>query len=110
MMEHINKWVAIVSFIAMLASLQVKDTVIFVVEHPRYSMELVLFAVLSWVGQLVIYTMIKLFKQHIVPFIITTRKLLTIVLSVVLYKHETTFLQILGIVIVFSSVIYESVT
>lgn len=61
---------------------------------------------LTGVGQIFVYRMIKQFKQHIVPFVITTRKIFTVVISIVLYNHTTTVLQIVGIVIVFLSASY----
>lgn len=51
--------------------------------------------------------MIKQFKQHIVPFVITTRKILTIFISILYYHHPTTWLQIVGVIVVFLTVIYE---
>jgi len=51
--------------------------------------------------------MIKQFKQHIVPFVITTRKIFTIFISIVYYSHETTFVQLFGVFVVFVTVIYE---
>ena len=39
------------------------------------------------VGQMVVYWMIKLFRQHIVPFTITTRKLGTVLISIIFFKH-----------------------
>ena len=54
-----------------------------------------------------VYRMIKQFKQHIVPFVITTRKIFTVVISIVFYNHPTTMMQIIAIVIVFASASYE---
>lgn len=65
-------------------------------------------------GQMIVYWMIKLFKQHIVPFTITTRKLATVLISIVFFGHQTKIVQFLGIVLVFIAVIadftYELVT
>jgi len=54
--------------------------------------------------------MIKLFKQHIVPFVITTRKLLTVVISVIWFNHKTSPIQLLGMFVVFLSVVWEFAT
>lgn len=51
--------------------------------------------------------MIKQFKQHIVPFVITTRKIFTVVISIILYGHNTTFFQILAIILIFGTTSYE---
>lgn len=54
--------------------------------------------------------MIKQFKQHIVPFVITTRKILTIFISILYYKHATTAVQLIGVFVVFFTVIFEFAT
>lgn len=58
-------------------------------------------------GQIVVYWMISHFRQHVVPFIITTRKILTVVLSILFFKHTVTIPQILGIIVVFATVFYD---
>ena len=62
------------------------------------------------VGQMFVYQLIKEFRQHIVPFIITTRKILTVVISIMFYGHSTAFVQVLGIIIVFCAASYEYVS
>jgi uncharacterized membrane protein len=62
---------------------------------------------LSCVGHFIIYRMIKSFKQHIVPFIITTRKVFTVCISLIFYNHKTHLGQIIGILIVLGVVVYE---
>lgn len=62
--------------------------------------------VLALAGQMFVYRMIKQFKQHFVPFVITTRKIFTVGLSIVFYNHETNFMQVMGIITVFGIVAY----
>ncbi len=62
---------------------------------------------LATLGQMCVYWMIKQFKQHIVPFIITTRKISTSLLSLIIYNHKTNIQQILCIIWIFGIVIYE---
>ncbi len=64
-------------------------------------------AVLTSIGQIFVYRMIKQFKQHIVPFVITTRKIFTVVISIIFYNHPTTMMQVIAIVIVLFSASYE---
>ena len=71
---------------------------------------MLLMGVLSTVGQMFVYRMIKQFKQHFPPFVITTRKIFTVVLSIFWYGHETNILQLLGLFIVFALVTYEFVS
>jgi drug/metabolite transporter (DMT)-like permease len=107
MMEHINKWVAIISLASMIASLTALSAFTYAFYHPMFMVHLIALALLSAAGQFVVYTMIKLFKQHIVPFVITTRKILTIFISIVFYHHKTNALQLSGMGLVFGAVVAE---
>ena len=71
---------------------------------------MVVMGVLSTVGQMFVYRMIKQFKQHFPPFVITTRKIFTVGLSIIYYRHQTNFYQIIGIIMVFVIVTYELVS
>ena len=66
--------------------------------------------ILSTIGQMFVYRMIKQFKQHFVPFVITTRKIFTVGLSIIVYKHATNLWQLLGLLLVFGIVTYEFVS
>jgi drug/metabolite transporter (DMT)-like permease len=66
--------------------------------------------VLSTIGQMFVYRMIKQFKQHFPPFVITTRKVFTVGLSIIYYRHETNYLQLIGLFLVFALVTYEFVS
>ncbi len=71
---------------------------------------MVAMGILSTVGQMFVYRMIKQFKQHFVPFVITTRKIITVGLSIIYFHHDTNWQQIAGIILVFSIVTYEFVS
>jgi hypothetical protein len=79
----------------------------FFYEHPLCFMHMIVLGSLGSIGQMVVFWMIKLFKQHIVPFTITTRKLVTVVISIAFFGHSTTLLQIVGIVVVFAAVVAD---
>jgi len=75
-----------------------------------FLLHMFLMGTLSTIGQMFVYRMIKQFKQHFVPFVITSRKIFTVALSIMFYQHATNFWQISGIVMVFTIVAYEFVT
>lgn len=58
-------------------------------------------------GQIVVYWMITHFKQHVVPFIITTRKLFTVIISILYFKHESTLQQDISLLFIFTLVLYD---
>lgn len=70
-------------------------------------LDLLMMSVAAFVGQIFIYRMIKEFKQHIVPFVITTRKNITVALSLVYFEHQTSYGQIIAIIVVFATTVYE---
>ncbi len=107
MMEHINKWVAIISLGSMVLSMTFVSAFTYVFYHPLFTFHLICLSFLSAFGQFIVYTMIKLFKQHIVPFIITIRKILTVLISIIIYHHRTSWIQLVGMGVVIVSVIYE---
>lgn len=107
MFEHINKWVTIISFTYAVISGQFFYAFNFAQKYPQILIDIVSLAFLTTLGQIFVYRMIKQFRQHIVPFVITTRKIFTVVLSIVFYGHETTFTQIAAIALVFFAASYE---
>ena len=106
-MEKINKWVCLISLGSMVCSLTAYDAFVYFFYHPFYVVHLLTMSLLSAVGQFVVYTLIKLFKQHIVPFIITIRKIMSVLFSILFYHHKTSIIQLTGIAIVIGAVTYE---
>jgi len=68
---------------------------------------LILAASLQVVGQVAIYYVIANFKQHMFPLLSTTRKVLTVFLSIIVYGHKINFLQWIAIFLVFGGMSYE---
>jgi len=55
--------------------------------HPLFILHLLSMAGLAFIGHIFIYKMIKEFRQHIVPFVITTRKIISVGISMVYFHH-----------------------
>jgi uncharacterized membrane protein len=106
MMTEINKWVTIICFAASIVTMQIGDILIFIYTHNLFIIHLLANGVLSTLGQMFVYRMIKQFKQHFVPFVVTTRKILTVGLSIIYFNHETNLVQVLGIILIFCIVTY----
>ena len=110
MMTAINKWVTFISIGYSIILWEVHSICAFLMSHYLFLFHMFLMGALALTGQMFVYRMIKQFKQHFVPFVITTRKVFTVALSIVFYSHPTNFLQVLGIIIVFGIVTYEFVS
>lgn len=107
LMTEVNKWSAILAFAFSIATGHFIPMFSFIFAHTSLMIDLIAIGVLSTLGQLFVYRLIKQFKQHIVPFIITTRKIFTVGLSILYYKHTIAEMQLIGLVIVFGISIYE---
>ena len=110
MLTVINKWVTIISLLYSCMLLEAVDMITYIATHSGFLLHLLAMGALSTIGQMFVYRMIKQFKQHFVPFVITTRKIFTVALSIIFYRHPTNLLQIAGIVMVFVIVTYEFVS
>ena len=105
MLQSISKCVAFISlFWLIFIDRALLITLTFMKEHPLFMVHICSNVVINFIGQNFIYWMITEFKQHIVPFIISSRKLITVVLSIVFYHHEVSFLQLAGMSVVFVTV------
>lgn len=108
MMEKINKWVVIASVIVMIVNQSLLPFINFILDHHLFALHLCSLATLAWLGQLFVYRLIKQFKQHIVPFVITSRKIMTIIISVLFVGNKKySYTQFLGVLIIFCSVAFE---
>lgn len=107
MMADINKWCTIIVAVITVVTLDGWPFLVFMWEHIEFSVDLIVMSIVSGFGQFFVYRMIKQFKQHFVPFTISSRKILTATISIVFYGHQTNWIQILGICIVLFTVFVE---
>ena len=107
MLVTINKWCGIFSGIHLVVLGQSVDFFNYCLYHPDFVIDLLILSLSAFVGQLFVYRMIKEFKQHMVPFVITTRKIFTVGLSIVYFHHETSLGQVISILLVFIVTFYE---
>ena len=59
--------------------------------------------------QIFVYYLIQKFRQHIVPFIITIRKIFSVVISILWFNHSINHIQWLGVIVVFAAAIFDYV-
>jgi UDP-galactose transporter B1 len=75
--------------------------------HPQFSIDIIILSFAGFFGQIFQYKILKAFQQHMVPFIMSTRKMITVGLSIIYFGHDTSLGQVLGLAIVFIAAIYE---
>jgi UDP-galactose transporter B1 len=86
----------------------VRSQVQFLVNYPEIGRSVLLFALLSAVGQLFIFYSLLLFDSLVCTTITTTRKFLTIVISVVFHGNVLSAAQWLAVAMVFGAVMYDA--
>lgn len=76
-------------------------------DHPISLLHMLALGLMGCFGQIVVYWMISHFKQHVVPFIITTRKLFTVIISILYFHHESTIQQNVSLIFIFFIVLFD---
>lgn len=82
------------------------EQLVFCVRHSNVISDILVMSVLQVLGQIFIYYIILNFKQHVFPLISTTRKVLTVLLSIVIFGHHLEVLQWFAILMVFGGLAY----
>lgn len=81
----------------------------FVMKYPETMSDIMLFSIVSAVGQNFIFYTVRHFNALVVTTITTTRKMFTILLSIFVYKHSVAPRQWLGLVLVFIAITWEAI-
>jgi solute carrier family 35 (UDP-galactose transporter), member B1 len=87
---------------------EISNVVQFVRLHPRVLMDILAFAISGAVGQIFIFLTLSMHGSLILVTITVTRKLFTMLLSVVWFNHSLTKEQWLGVGLVFSGIGLEA--
>lgn len=105
---QINKYTFLVSMTFSLVTGKLLYFFEFFSTHDEIVQDIVILSVLNALGQIVIYKMIKMYKQHIPAFIIGIRKCLTVVVNIVYFGHSVNTEQLFAMVFVFASILLET--
>jgi len=97
----------VLSAITLVHTHELSSALEFVYQHSEIHLHFFLFSICSTIGQLFIYYTIKNFGAVVFTIIMTTRILLSIALSVVLYGHQVTGMGFLGLCLVLAAVLYR---
>lgn len=102
MMESVNKWKLIFSITYLLVSFQAYDFFRFLYYNKRCMWHLLAFTILSSTGELVIYWLIRIFQGGVVPFVVSTRKMNSVLLSLVVFSHRFSLMQIVAVILAYA--------
>lgn len=107
MLQFVNKWAMILSIAFSVGMGHFLPMVTFLLGHQKLMIDLLLIGLLSTAGQFFVYYLAMRFRQHIVPLIVGTRKIFTVGLSIIYYKHTISPMQLFGLVVVLCISLYE---
>lgn len=83
------------------------ESIKFIINYPQTLLYILSIGILQVIGQISIYYIVSNFKQHIFPLISTTRKILTVIISIFVFDHDINQWQWVAISIVFFGMFYE---
>jgi UDP-galactose transporter B1 len=83
---------------------ELKDALDFVTTYPAVGWDVLAFAVCGAVGQVFIFHTLAHFSSLLLVTVTVTRKMLTMLMSVVLFGHTVTNMQWLGVGLVFGGI------
>jgi adenosine 3'-phospho 5'-phosphosulfate transporter B2 len=107
MMFWVNTWAVSMTLCALFFSGEVFTVMEFVAVNPTALMYNIITAITSATGQFFIFYTIKEFGPIVFTVIMTTRQMLSMVISSVLFKHHMSFFSYLGAALVFGTVIWS---
>ena len=96
------------SFITLVHQEELFSAFNFVTTHPAIIPHLLVFTLCATVGQIYIFYTVKHFGAVVFSIIMSTRILFSIVLSCIVYSHPVKELGVVGIITVFSAIVYRT--
>jgi drug/metabolite transporter (DMT)-like permease len=102
LMYYNNALAALYVFIALLFVGEAPLALLFVERHPGVLWPISLFCLTSTLGQAAIFTLLRYHGALTCAIVTTTRKFLTVLLSVLLYSHSLSLSQWFGVGAVFA--------
>lgn len=88
---------------------EIAYTIDFVHKYPQALGNILAFAILGSVGQVFVFIILEKFDSLILVTATVTRKMISMILSVLLFGHHLTLVQWGGVLLVFIGIAYEAV-
>lgn len=94
--------------LASTASNELATALGFIQRHPNIVRDILAYALAGAIGQVAIFETLERFGSLTLVSITVTRKLFTMLLSVIVYKHQLAIMQWLGVAVVFAGIAIEA--
>merc|ERR1719401_3021298 len=107
-MMWINGFSMTVSFITLIFTGKLVPSFRFAGDHPRFLVDSIILSASAVTGQSFIYSQVKEFGALVFAATMNVRQIVSIVVSYITYGHAISGLQVLGLALVFVSLLYKS--
>lgn len=105
MMCAVNFYSCIFTVVSLLQQGAFVKSFSFMLRFPNFLIDCILLSICSACGQLFIFSTVASFGPLVFAIITTVRQGLSVLLSCLIYKHHIGFVAILGLFLVFSSIL-----
>jgi adenosine 3'-phospho 5'-phosphosulfate transporter B2 len=107
-MLYVNAGSAVVSLSSFILSGAAPGTIAFCFRHSDFVVQAMTLSASAVAGQYFIYSQVKEFGALVLAATMNLRQVISIMVSFLLYGHRITFMQILGLVMVFGALFYKT--
>jgi len=107
-MFYVNSFSCIVSFTTLLASQKAGEALHFCGAHPAILTDAFTLSAAAVGGQWFIYSQVKEFGALVFAATMNLRQVVSILISYATYHHTITWLQVIGLMLVFGGLFYKS--
>jgi UDP-galactose transporter B1 len=97
-----------VAVLATPVTRQLPEAIDFITDHPRVMVDILLFGICGALGQVFIFHTLEKYGSIILVTVTVTRKMFSMLLSVVWFNHSLQFGQWLGVMLVFAGIAAEA--
>lgn len=109
-MFQINKWVFVFSLCYSMLTFDLWYIAEFIYDHPTVLYDILGISCMNFFVQMFVYYIIQKFKQHIAPFVITIRKIFSVIISIFWFSHSIHSMQWIGVGVVFSAALFDFIS
>lgn len=107
MMFGINIFSSLLTFSSLLLRGKFFPSLLFLFNHSEFALHSIILSICSAIGQLFIFCTIEQFGPLVFTLIMTSRQALSIFLSCLVYGHQLTLQSLLGVIVVFVSLLLK---
>jgi adenosine 3'-phospho 5'-phosphosulfate transporter B2 len=102
-----NLYSCLFTFVSLLSQGELNETIEFMKEHSDITYHLCYLSLASAIGQIFIFVTIQRFGALVFTLIMTTRQVLSILFSALIFQHQLSLQSVFGIFLIFSALFIQ---